>query len=96
VEAATLRPPLLAAEIEALLDAGGGGEDLELLVREAVDLRDGPTLWHVIAVLQRRRATADEGLRRAEEIALDALQDAWFFGLPLAERGDGSAPPQQR
>ena len=56
VEAATLRPPLLAAEIEALLDAGGGGEELELLVREAVDLRDGPTLWQVIAVLQRRGA----------------------------------------
>jgi AcrR family transcriptional regulator len=96
VEAATLRPPLPAAEIEALLDAGGGGEDLELLVREAVDLRDGPTLWHVIAVLQRRRVTADPSLRRAEEIALDALQDAWFFGLPLAERGDGSAAPLQR
>ena len=31
---------------------------LELLVREAVDLRDGPTLWQVIAVLQRRGAAA--------------------------------------
>jgi AcrR family transcriptional regulator len=91
VEAVTLRPPLLAAEVEALLDAGGGGEDLELLVREAVDLRDGPTLWQVIAVLQRRGGGADPALRRAEQLALDALEDAWFFGLPLAERGGESA-----
>jgi AcrR family transcriptional regulator len=90
VEAATLRPPLLAAEVEGLLDAGGGGEDLELLVREAVDLRDGPTLWQVIAVLQRRGASDDAGLRRAEQIALDALEDAWFFGLPLVERDPDS------
>jgi AcrR family transcriptional regulator len=86
VEATVPRPPLVAAEVEALLDAGGGGEeDLELLVREAVALRDGPTLWQVISVLQRRReAAGDPAPRRAEEIALDALQDAWFFGLPLA------------
>jgi AcrR family transcriptional regulator len=92
VEAATLRPSLLAAEIEALLDAGGGGEDLELLVREAVDLRDGPTLWQVIAVLQRRGVSGDPGLRRAEQIALEALEDAWFFGLGLGEpEGDVAA-----
>ncbi len=95
VAAATLRPPLLAAEVEALLDAGGGGEDLELLVREAVDLRDGPTLWQVIAVLQRRGA-GDAALRRAEQLALDALEDAWFFGLQLVERDEGSAAQQQR
>jgi AcrR family transcriptional regulator len=92
VEATTLRPPLLAAEIEALLDAGGGGEQLELLVREAVDLRDGPTLWQVIAVLQRRGA-GDPALRRAEQSALAALQDAWFFGLPLADQRADSLPP---
>lgn len=83
VTVATLRPPLAAAEVEALLDGGGGG-DLELLVREAVDLRDGPTLWQVIAALRRRGTTDDPGLRRAEQIALDALDDAWFFGLPGA------------
>ena len=92
MRAATLRPPLPAAEVEALLDAEGGGEaELELLVREAVDLRDGPTLWQVIAVLQRRGADGDAVLRRAERIALDALEDAWFFGLPLAERDEDSA-----
>ena len=90
-----LRPPLVADEIEALLDAGGGGEDLELLVREAVGLRDGPTLWHVISVLRRRGASDVPGLRRAEQIALDGLGDAWFFGLPLAEPGDGSAVSPQ-
>ncbi len=85
VEAATLRPPLLAAEIETLLEADGGVGQLELLVREAVDLRDGPTLWQIIAVL-RRRGADDPALRRAEQRALAALEDAWFFGLPLAER----------
>jgi AcrR family transcriptional regulator len=90
VEATTLRPPLPAAEIEALLDAGGGEEDLDVLLREAVDLRDGPTLWQVIAVL-RRRGGGNPALRRAEQLALDALQDAWFFGLPLAESETGSA-----
>jgi AcrR family transcriptional regulator len=91
VEAAPLRAPLLAAEVEALLDAGGGGEDLELLVREAVDLRDGATLWQVIAVMQRRGVGDDPGLRRAEQVALEALEDAWFFGLALAEPEDGVA-----
>jgi AcrR family transcriptional regulator len=89
VAATTLRPPLPAAEIEALLEAGGDGEDLELLVREAVDLRDGPTLWQVIAVLQ-RRGGADPGLRRAEQLALEALEGAWFFGLPLAADGEST------
>ncbi len=92
VTATTMRPPLLAAEVEALLDAGGGGEDLDLLVREAVDLRDGPTLWQVIAVLQ-RRGGGDPTLRRAEQLALDALEDAWFFGLPLADRGEDVPVP---
>jgi AcrR family transcriptional regulator len=95
VEAATLRPPLPAAEVEALLDAGGGGEDLELLVREAVDLRDGPTLWQVIAVLQGRDGAADPALQRAGQLALDALEDAWFFGLPLAGPGDAAVAPTQ-
>jgi AcrR family transcriptional regulator len=96
VEAAVLRPPLLAAEVEALLDAGDGGEEeLELLVREAVDLRDGPTLWQVIAVLRRRRQTSgDPALRRVEQVALDALADAWFFGLPLAGPGSEGAAMQ--
>jgi AcrR family transcriptional regulator len=94
VEVATLRPPLLAAEIEALLDAGGGGEDLEVLVREAVDLRDGPTLWQVIAVLQRRGGD-EPALRRAEQSALAALEDAWFFGLPLAGPSDQAVAPSQ-
>jgi AcrR family transcriptional regulator len=91
VQAAALRPPLTAAEIEALLDAGGDGDDLELLVREAVDLRDGPTLWQVIAVLRRRGGGAGPGLHRAGQLALDALEDAWFFGLPLAGGGDRPA-----
>jgi hypothetical protein len=90
VEATVLRPPLPAAEIEALLDADGSGEDLELLVREAVDLRDGATLWQVLAVLRRRGGGGDPALHRAEQLALEALQDAWFFGLPLAERGTDS------
>jgi hypothetical protein len=91
VEAATLRPPLAAAGIEAMLEAGCGGEELEVLVREAVDLRDGPTLWQVVAALRRHGVGEDPALRRAEQVALDALEDAWFFGLPLADRDTGSA-----
>jgi AcrR family transcriptional regulator len=93
VEAATLRPPLEAGEIEALLEAGGG-EDFEVLVREAVDLRDGPTLWQVVAALRRRGVGEDPALRRAERLALEALEDAWFFGLPLA--ADGADAPASR
>ena len=61
-------------------------------MREAVDLRDGPTLWQVIAVLQRRGASGRPGAARAvAQVALDALEDAWFFGLPLADPGDEAA-----
>jgi AcrR family transcriptional regulator len=94
VAATTPRPSLLAGDIEALLDGGDGGVQLELLVREAVDLRDGPTLWQVITVLQRRGA-GDPALRRAEQRALDALEDAWFFGLPLAEQRADSLTPRR-
>jgi AcrR family transcriptional regulator len=83
VEAVRPRPPMGAAEVEALLDAGDDGEDLELLVRQAVVRRDGPTLWRVVAGVQRRRAAGEHVARRAERIALEALGDAWFFGLSL-------------
>jgi AcrR family transcriptional regulator len=83
-------------EIEALVEEGPEGRaDLELLVRAAVARRDGPTLWEVVVRLQRRAAaggggsTADDDDLAAE--ALDALGDAWFFGLPIAEPGGGAA-----
>ncbi len=78
----TVRRSTETDEIERLLDRGAGGEAaLELVVREAASLRDGPSLWRVIAAVQRRREAGEEVGRRAEELALDALGEAWFFGL---------------
>jgi AcrR family transcriptional regulator len=85
----TVRPSPAAEEIQALLRQGAG--DLEMMVREAAVRRDGPTLWQVIAAIQRRRAAGEEGFRRAERAALAALGDAWFFGLPLDQPDDALA-----
>ena len=79
---------LSAEALEALLDAEGGDDQLEVLVREAVVRRDGPTLWRVVAGVQRRRAAGERVGRRAERIALKALGDAWFFGLELDREDD--------
>jgi AcrR family transcriptional regulator len=84
------RPPLGAADVEALLDAEAE-EDLEVLVREAVVRRDGPTLWRVVAGVQQRRAAGEHAGRRAERIALEAMGNAWFFGLPLDHVDDAFA-----
>jgi len=48
-------------------------------------------LWSVIAAVQRRRAAGDGPVpERAEQQALAALDEAWFFGLSL-ELSDGDA-----
>ncbi|HEV7495820.1 TetR family transcriptional regulator [Baekduia sp.] len=90
VPAVRPHPPLDAAAVEGLLDAGAE-EDLEVLVREAVIRRDGPTLWRVVAGVQRRRAAGEHVGRRAERVALEALGDAWFFGLALDHDDDAFA-----
>jgi AcrR family transcriptional regulator len=78
-------------QIAALVAEGPRGRiELELLVRAAIARRDGPTLWQVVVQLQRHGGGAsllDDNL--VAEV-LDALDDAWFFGLPIAEPGDGS------
>jgi AcrR family transcriptional regulator len=80
----TVRRSTESDEIESLLDRGAGGEAaLELVVREAASLRDGPSLWRVIAAVQRRRVVGEAVGGRAEELALEALGEAWFFGLAL-------------
>ncbi len=93
---AVLRQPTDPERIEVLLEQGEAGEEaLELVVREAASLRDGATLWSVIAAVQRRRVAGD-GLvaERAEEQALVALDEAWFFGLSLGTPdGDVSDVP---
>jgi AcrR family transcriptional regulator len=92
--AAVSQPPD-GREVEALVDAGPEGRaELELLVRAAVARRDGPTLWQAVVRLQRRRAMGDAP-EFADDLvaeALDALGDAWFFGLPIAEPGGDVAP----
>jgi AcrR family transcriptional regulator len=86
----TVRRSTETEEIESLLDRGTGGEAaLELVVREAASLRDGPSLWRVIAAVQRRRGAGQEVGGRAEELALDALGEAWFFGLALEGQEGG-------
>jgi AcrR family transcriptional regulator len=81
------RPSTRAEEIEALLDQGPDGAlGLELLVQEAASMRDGPTLWRVIAAVQGRRPTTDGAVgERIERLALDGLSRAWFFGLDLEQ-----------
>jgi hypothetical protein len=84
--APTVRRSTDTDEIETLLDRGAGGEAaLELVVREAASLRDGPSLWRVIAAVQRRRGAGEDVGGRAEELALEALGEAWFFGLALED-----------
>jgi AcrR family transcriptional regulator len=91
--APSIRPSSPAEEIEALLEDGTPGvAALELVVQEAVSMRDGPTLWRVIVAVQRRRRSTGDGLGdEVERLALDALGRAWFFGLALdqpEERAD--------
>jgi AcrR family transcriptional regulator len=91
VEAVEAHAPLSAEAIEALLDVEEGDEQLEALVREAVVRRDGPSLWRVVAGVQRRRVSGERVGRRAERLALEALGDAWFFGLELEHEDDAFA-----
>ncbi len=91
VQAVEPHAPLSGEALEALLDAESGDEQLEVLVREAVVRRDGPTLWRVVAGVQRRRAAGERVGRGAERIALEALDDAWFFGLELDREDDDFA-----
>jgi AcrR family transcriptional regulator len=89
--AAAMRPSSDVEEIEALLDQGAAGTaGLELLVREAASMRDGPTLWRVIVAVQRRRRAAPGAPphEHVEQLALDALGRAWFFGLALDQPDD--------
>jgi AcrR family transcriptional regulator len=86
----TVRRSTETEEIERLLDCGAGGEAaLELVVREAASLRDGPSLWRTIAAVQRRRDAGEDVGGRAEALALDALGEAWFFGLAFQDQ-DGA------
>lgn len=93
--ALTIRLSSPADEIEELLSGDPPTHAdiaaLELVVQEAVSMRDGPTLWRVIVAVQRRRhSTGDALADQVEQRALDALGRAWFFGLPL-DQPDESA-----
>jgi AcrR family transcriptional regulator len=90
--APSIRSSSPADEIEALLDDGRAGlAALGLVVQEAASMRDGPTLWRVIVAVQRRRAgTGDDAGDHVEQLALDALGRAWFFGLALDQPGESA------
>jgi AcrR family transcriptional regulator len=95
-DAAAISKPPDGGVVDALVAEGPRGRaELELLVRAAIARRDGPTLWQVVVRLQRR--TGGGGASAADDElvgeALDALGDAWFFGLPIAEPAEGSAVP---
>ena len=84
-EAAAVDPPVDYARIEALLDGGPGARaDFELLVQGAVARRDGTTLWHVSVAMAARRAAGTPVPESVARQALEGLEDAWFFGLPVA------------
>jgi hypothetical protein len=70
--------------IELLLDRGPAAqEDFALLVQGAVVRRDGPTLWRVAVAMAERRAVGAAVPESVARQALEGLQDAWFFGLPV-------------
>jgi hypothetical protein len=92
--AAAISKPPDGGVVDALVAEGPRGRaELELLVRAAIARRDGPTLWQVVVRLQRRGAGASLVDDNLVAEALDALGDAWFFGLPIAEPAEGSAAP---
>ncbi len=93
VDAAAISKLPDTGQIAALVAEGSQGRtELELLVRAAIARRDGPTLWQVVVQVQ-RHGGAGPSLLDDNLVAevLDALDDAWFFGLPIAEPGEGSA-----
>ena len=73
-------------------EGGPGAAALELVVREAASMRDGPTLWRVIVAVQRRRRAPVTWRRRPGRAARarGPWARAWFFGLPL-DQPDESA-----
>lgn len=74
--------PFGGDELDRLLAAGDEAEDdLERLVQEAAAQRDGPALWRVVVALAQRRAAGLPVPAQAEQLALAALDEAWFFGL---------------
>jgi AcrR family transcriptional regulator len=83
-DAAAPGPPADPERIEALLDGGPGARaDFELLVQGAVARRDGTTLWHVSVAMAQRRAAGAPVPESVARQALEGLEDAWFFGLPV-------------
>jgi AcrR family transcriptional regulator len=85
-----------SGQIEVLIAEGPEGRaELELLVRAAIARRDGPTLWQVVVRLQRfgARGGASSASDALVAEALDALGDAWFFGLPIVEPASGGVAP---
>ncbi len=74
--------PFGGDELDRLLAAGEEAEDdLGRLVQEAAEQRDGPALWRVVVALAQRRVAGLPVPGRVEQVALDALDEAWFFGL---------------
>lgn len=91
--AAIEKPSLLAAEVLVVLRRPSEvpAARLALLVEQAAAARDGAALW--LALVGVRRFGVPAGMVGAvEAVALPALRDAWFFGLPLAEAGEGEGP----
>jgi AcrR family transcriptional regulator len=79
-------PPEERERIELLIDRGPDAQaDFELLVQGAVERRDGPTLWHVAVAMAQRRADGAPVPEPIARQALEGLQDAWFFGLPVSK-----------
>jgi AcrR family transcriptional regulator len=78
------RRPAERAPIAALLDHGPSAQaEFALLVQAAIARRDGATLWQASVAMAQRRAAGRPVPERLAREALDALRDAWFFGLPI-------------
>ena len=85
--AALEESPFGGGELDGLLAGGAAAQDdLERLVQEAAAQRDGPALWRVVVALQERREAGLPVPERAARAALEALDEAWFFGMVLDPR----------
>jgi AcrR family transcriptional regulator len=95
------RPPTRPAEVDPLGRARRiaelieqlptGAPSLEVELQAADAERDGPALWRAVLAFHDLRSRGRPFDWRLERLALDGLEAASFFGLPVRAMGNGAA-----